>query len=132
MPCKGHLEGWRENPHPCVGDFRRQDERRLRQIELQREGLHVRVGKPSRILEHCERITGEPFFGKHVDDPKSKLAPAAAVVQGLSTSSGARASLMASTSAANVAIAAADMSVTSIASPPESLPAGKSRRSQPA
>jgi hypothetical protein len=123
MPGKGHLEGRGENPHPRVGELRGQDERRLGQIELQREGLHVRVGKSSRILEYRERIAFEPIFGKHVDDPKSELA--AAVVQGLSTSCGARASIMASTCAANVAMAAADVSVTSITSPPEALPAAK-------
>src|ERR1700682_4390995 len=106
MPGKGHLEGRRENPHPGVGDLRRQDERRLRQIELQREGLHVRVGKSSRILEHREWIAREPFFGKYIDDPKSEFALAVAVVQGYSTRSRGRDSVMESTSAANATNAA--------------------------
>ncbi len=74
MARERHLERRRENAHVRGGRLRRQDERRLRQVELQRERLHRRVIEPLRILEYRERIAGERRFGEHVDDAKRVVA----------------------------------------------------------
>ena len=47
---------------------RGQHERRLRQVELQRERLHRRVVEAARVLEHAQRIAGERGLGEHVDE----------------------------------------------------------------
>ena len=63
---------------------RGQDERRLRQIELQRERLHGRVVEAAPVLEHGERIAGERRLGEDVDDAKG-----VAVIVQLATASSA-------------------------------------------
>ncbi len=58
----------------AVATLRRQHERRLRQVELQRERLHRRRVEPARVLEHAERVAGERRLGEHVDDAKRVIA----------------------------------------------------------
>ena len=45
----------------------RQDERRLRQVELHRQRLHLLVGQPARVGKHRERIAAEAPVGEHID-----------------------------------------------------------------
>src|SRR5439155_11765342 len=68
-----HLEGRREDAHMRAGPGRWKDERRLRQIELQRQCLHGGIVETATVLEHRQRIAGETFLGEHVDDAKGVI-----------------------------------------------------------
>ena len=48
----------------------RQHERRLRQVELHRQRLHLLVGQPARVGKHRERIAAEAPVGEHIDGDK--------------------------------------------------------------
>ena len=50
---------------------RRQDERRLGQVELQRDGLHRRIVEPPSVFDDREGISAETLFGEHVDDAEA-------------------------------------------------------------
>ncbi len=63
-----HFEGRREDAHVRGRRRRRQDERGLREVELQRQRLHRRVVEPARVLEDAQRVAGEHGFGEDVDD----------------------------------------------------------------
>ena len=70
MSGERHLEARREDPDVRGRLRRRQDERRLGQVHLPRERLHLRVGEAARVLEHAQGISREPVAtdGEHVDD----------------------------------------------------------------
>src|SRR5207237_6866334 len=68
MSGKRHLEGRRENAYTRARAFRRKQEGRLGQIELQRQRLHRRIVESAAILAHAQRIAFEGRFGEHVDD----------------------------------------------------------------
>ena len=68
-----HLEGRREDAHMRAGPGRWKDERRLRQIELQRQRLHGGIVETATVLEHRQRIAGETFLGEDVDDAKGVI-----------------------------------------------------------
>src|SRR5439155_15045385 len=120
MPRERHLEGWREDPHVRGGAHRRQDECRLREIELEGQRLHGRTVDPATVLEHRERVACERLLGEDVDDAKRVVG------HGLAT--GSSASKSARTSRASEANAAG---VTSRASTTRGVcAAGKLRSSE--
>jgi hypothetical protein len=69
MPGKRHLEFGRENAHfgGVRRVFRRQDEGRLRQVELVGDGLHLRGAQPGGIRNNGQRVAAEAPFGKDID-----------------------------------------------------------------
>src|SRR5438477_1390331 len=68
MAGKRHLESRRENAHVRGRALRRQNERRLGQIELQRECLHRGVVQPATVFEDAQRIAFERRLCEYVDD----------------------------------------------------------------
>ena len=74
MTGERHFERRREYPHMRGRVRRRQDERRLGQVELQCDRLHRRIVEPSSVFDDRERVATEAFFGEDIDDTKSEVA----------------------------------------------------------
>ncbi len=75
MARERQLVGRREDPDSprrasCRGG---QDERRLGQVELQRQSLHGRLIEATAVLEDAQGIAAEHRFSEDVDESKAQL-----------------------------------------------------------
>lgn len=71
VPGEGQLARRREDTDASRRRLGRQNKRRLRQVELQGDGLHLVVGEASAIFDHGKRVAAPGVLSEDVDPAKT-------------------------------------------------------------